>query len=217
MAEPLSAREEILQRIRAKLAAQTTDVAAEHQTIPRLYAREGTLGYEDKLHLFIDRLEDYDAQVIRTTSQQIASAVAQLLASREQRELLVSEGIPAEWLPAGITILLDGNLDYSAINKVATVLTGCTVGIATTGTIILQHDAPEGRRALTLIPDFHICVIYASQIVETVSEGIARISKKQEQPVTFISGPSATSDIEMTRICGVHGPRYLGLVIVEEA
>lgn len=216
MADSLSAREEILQRIRTRLGQQNADAATEHQAIRREYAREGTLGYEDKLHLFIDRLEDYDAQVVRTTTQGIPAAIAHLLASKEQHQLLAPSGIPSAWLPAGATVIADENLNYSAMDKVHAVLTGCTVGIARTGTIILQHDAPEGRRALTLIPDFHLCVIYGSQIVETVAEGIARISRKQEQPVTFISGPSATSDIEMTRIRGVHGPRYLGIVIVEE-
>jgi L-lactate dehydrogenase complex protein LldG len=216
MTDSLAAREAILQRIRTRLGKPATDAATEHQAIQRLYARASTLSAEDRLRLFLDRLVDYDAQVVRTTSQQIAGAVGELLASRDQHAMLVPAEIPAAWLPQGVRILVDDQLDYDAMNQVPTVLTACTVGIARTGTILLQHDAPEGRRALTLIPDFHICVIYASQIVETVPEGIARISKRSEQPITFISGPSATSDIEMTRIRGVHGPRHLGIVIVED-
>jgi L-lactate dehydrogenase complex protein LldG len=96
------------------------------------------------------------------------------------------------------------------------VLTGCAAAIAITGTLIICHDSAHGRRALTLLPDYHLCIVEASKIVETVPEGVRALEAQRVQPITFVSGPSATADIEMTRIQGVHGPRLLDVVILEE-
>jgi L-lactate dehydrogenase complex protein LldG len=123
-------------------------------------------------------------------------------------------GIPNDWLPHGFLFQRDTGLNYQEIDKSEGVLTGCAVAIALTGTIVLRHSESEGRRALTLVPDYHLCVVHEQQIVETVPEGIAQMSAYAPAPITTISGPSATSDIEMTRIKGVHGPRTLEVILV---
>ncbi len=129
--------------------------------------------------------------------------------------MLVPSGFPAKWLPAEFEFIRDGGLTNQGINDVESVLTGCALAIASTGTIILRHSSEEGRRALTLIPDYHLCIVFEDQVVETVPEGIRAMSAFGSAPITTISGPSATSDIEMTRIKGVHGPRTLDVLLVE--
>ncbi len=129
-------------------------------------------------------------------------------------------GIDPDWLPMGFTFVSDDALSYNDLDACDGVLTGCTVAIATTGTLVLCHgaaSAPQsaaGRRALTLVPDYHICVVQLSSVVETVSEAMHFLETWKKQPMTLISGPSATADIEMTRIQGVHGPRLLDVVLV---
>ena len=108
---------------------------------------------------------------------------------------------------------MDG-VAYAEIDRGQGVITGCVAAIAFTGTIILQHGARDGRRALSLIPDYHLCVVFADQVVETVSEGFDRLEGMETSPLTTVSGPSATADIEMARVKGVHGPRFLDVILV---
>jgi L-lactate dehydrogenase complex protein LldG len=135
--------------------------------------------------------------------------------TRGKRSMLIPPGFPAAWLPAGFDFIRDRSLDYDTIDRSEGALTACAAAISMTGTIILSHSEMEGRRALTLIPDYHLCVVRADQIVETVPEGIRRLRELQTRPITTISGPSATADIEMTRIKGVHGPRTLDVILVQ--
>jgi L-lactate dehydrogenase complex protein LldG len=205
-----TAKDEILNRIRTALGPATSP------SIPRDYLRAGTLSAEDRIHLFIDRLNDYGAAVHRSPVQGIPQTVANILRSRAKNGLLVPGGLSQAWLPEGFNFIRADGLTYAEIDRSEGVFTGCAVAIAITGTIVLRHSPGEGRRAPTLIPDYHLCVVFEHQVVETVAEGIARMNQFATHPITTIAGPSATADIEMTRIKGVHGPRTLEVILVSE-
>jgi L-lactate dehydrogenase complex protein LldG len=128
--------------------------------------------------------------------------------------LAIPAGTPEEWLPEGFEFELAEPVDVAQLDRSEGILTGCMVAISETGTIVLQNAAAQGPRALSLVPDYHLCVVYGRQIVATVPEAFRRFEATSALPTTFISGPSATADIEMTRIKGVHGPRFLDVVIV---
>lgn len=207
----MTAREEILSRIRIALPGDPIDPAASHASIQRLYNRTGTLTREARLDLFIDRLLDYDTEMIQVeTAAEIPAAITQ--AAHEER-LITAIDFPTVWLPAALSIALDNDLSTAEIDDAQAVLTTCEVAVASTGTIILIHTGAQGRRALTLLPDHHICLVRRDQVVETVPEAFAAIASQSALPITTISGPSATSDIEMTRIRGVHGPRRLTVIL----
>jgi L-lactate dehydrogenase complex protein LldG len=208
-----AANDEILARIRGALGGTTAPPAVREQ-VPKEYRYHGTLAPAERIELFIDRLHDYDAIVYRAAQHEIAGVIAGILQARGKSGLLVPLGIPNAWLPAGFLFKRDTGLSYDEIDKSEGVLTGCAAAIALTGTMVLRHSEAEGRRALTLVPDYHLCVVCEQQIVETVPEGIAQMSAYAPAPITTISGPSATSDIEMTRIKGVHGPRTLEVILV---
>ena len=178
------------------------------------YQRVGTLGHEAVLELFYDRLRDYDSELIFTDEAGIPGAVLQAMRDADESLLLVPEGVPDAWLPLdGVELRRDTNLPLAPLEEPRTVLTGCTVCVAMSGTVMLEHGPGQGRRAATLLPDHHLCVIRKEQVVETLAEGLARLTHRTA-PVTTIAGPSATSDIEMTRIRGVHGPRRLTAIIL---
>ncbi|MBV9008353.1 MAG: LUD domain-containing protein [Verrucomicrobia bacterium] len=168
---------------------------------------------EEQLRLFTERLHDYGAVVYHCAERDIRDTVAQVLAVRGKHGLIVPAGISKEWLPDAFLFVRDEALNYDDIDRSEGVLTGCAVAIALTGTVVLRHSAAEGRRAITLVPDYHLCIVRAGQVVETVPEGIREMAKYSGAPLTTISGPSATSDIEMTRIKGVHGPRTLDVIV----
>jgi L-lactate dehydrogenase complex protein LldG len=129
--------------------------------------------------------------------------------------MVIPDGVPASWLPDGFSFESAAKFDNYQLDRVDGVLTGCTVAIAETGSIVLQHASAQGPRILSLVPDYHLCVVFANQVVETVPESFAHLEGTSSLPTTFFSGPSATADIEMTRIKGVHGPRFLDVVLVE--
>lgn len=210
-----TAREEILKRIRAANGAQRTSREHEYETVPRHYRQTGELDPNARLELFTDRLRDYDAMVSRCVKPGIREAIAGVLRARNKSRLLIPEALPPEWLPDSFTFVPDSGLAYGEIDASQGVVTGCVLAIAWTGTIVLRHAPGEGRRALTLIPDYHLCIVFANQVVETVPEGIREMANFSGAPLTTISGPSATSDIEMTRVKGVHGPRTLDVIVVE--
>jgi L-lactate dehydrogenase complex protein LldG len=169
---------------------------------------------ESRISLFADRLHDYDAAVFRCAPGEIAQAVAQALNQRGKTRLLVPEGFPKSWLPRKpFEFVTEQSFRYDELDRCEGVITGCAVAIAMSGTIILKHSNANGRRALSLIPDYHLCVIDSGQIVETVPEGLRALGSATTMPITTISGPSATADIEMTRIKGVHGPRTLDVIL----
>lgn len=200
-----SSRDRILARVRSALS----DVPREEPpAIPRAYdrTREGP----DVVELLVDRLADYKADVHRV--EDVASAVASALTRRGARRLAVPPGIPADWLGDAEAVRDDPALSPADLDTVDGVITGCAVAIAETGTIVLDASPDQGRRALTLVPDYHLCVVRTDQIVRTVPEAVERLNPSR--PLTWISGPSATSDIELDRVEGVHGPRTLEVLIV---
>lgn len=213
-----SAKEEMLARLRKALAdaghRMPEDRAREYEALPRLYRQIGEMELPVRLALLEERLHDYNAVVYRCAEAQIPETIAQALTSRGKRGLVIPPGLPAAWLPPGFEFRRDDGLSYDELDRSEGVLTGCAAAIAFTGTIVLRHGPGEPRRALTLIPDYHLCVVKAEQVVETVPEGMHRVNESRTSPLTTISGPSATSDIEMTRVKGVHGPRTLDVVLV---
>ena len=211
-----AAKEEITGSIRRALGQQMNDRALEYAELERAYRQEGSLAAEDRLNLFAERLHDYDALLHRCSEENIAETIARILLARDKRSILVSTNVPAAWRPAGFAFIEDRGLTYGEVDRSEGVLTTCSVAIAVTGTIVLRHSSEEGRRVITLIPDYHLCVVRAGQLVETVPEGIRMMRSFAGAPITTISGPSATSDIEMTRIKGVHGPRVLEVVLVTD-
>jgi L-lactate dehydrogenase complex protein LldG len=205
----VDARTEVLDRIRAAFPAPS---AVE---VPRDYRR--TIPADvDVVERFADRVADYRATVHRSTANDLAAVVAASLARRGARRLVVPAGVPDAWLDAADTERLsdDSPLSKADLDAADGVITGCAVAIAETGTIVLDAGPGQGRRVLSLLPDYHLCVVEAARIVGNVPEALERLDPRR--PLTWISGPSATSDIELQRVEGVHGPRNLEVVIVGE-
>jgi L-lactate dehydrogenase complex protein LldG len=202
-----AAREEILARIRAANAAAPCS-ASSQEALPRDYLRAHH--DHDIVSLFAERAADYRAVVERVAEADVAGAVLRAVAAPGR--YLVPAGLPASWIPDGIDIALDDPpLSPAELDQMAGVITGCAVAIAETGTIILDHGPGQGRRALTLVPDFHLVVVRADQVAADLSDAFARLTPAR--PHTLISGPSATSDIELIRVEGVHGPRTLHILL----
>jgi len=210
------ARDEILARVRLAAGRTSADRNAEFVRIPRRYVQAGALDAEARLAIFRERLHDYNADTHRCSSASLTAAIAHCLSQRAKSRILMPDDFPESWLPSGFEFIRGHGLACEAIDRMDGAITACTVAIAMTGTIILQDGAPaQGIRALSLIPDYHLCVVKEAQIVETVPEAVRAIEKTGTKATTTISGPSATSDIEMTRIKGVHGPRTLEVIIVQ--
>jgi L-lactate dehydrogenase complex protein LldG len=218
-----SSRDRVLERIRkANLKA-----AAPHQSIPRDYDCNSSQTADKTLALFEERLRDYDARVFPVLREEIAARAAEILSASHRRRIAVPAGLPVAWQGAGVEWAIDGTgnerigddvvaryeLSFDVLNAVDGVMTAATAGVAISGSIVLQHGPAEGRRVLTLLPDYHLCIVEASQVVETLPEAFTRLDPTR--PVTFFSGPSATADIEMTRIKGVHGPRFLDVLLIQ--
>lgn len=222
MAEANDQRAKILASIRMSLGERQPDavIAAEYAAIERSYRRPEERTRAALLEHFEDRLREYDAGVYRagvnSGHASIAQVIEGILASRGKRGLAVPSGVPREWLPEGFAFEDASGFDEHQLDKVEGVLTGCTVAIAETGSIVLQNAPAQGARQLSLVPDYHLCVVFASQVVAAVPDAFDRLTGTEALPTTFISGPSATADIEMTRIKGVHGPRFFDVVIVED-
>jgi L-lactate dehydrogenase complex protein LldG len=211
----MSSKSEILRQIRAANGGTSTAQAARKgwDTVQRNYKRTGLQRPEAMLELLEDRLRDYDATVIRSDRQNLALSVAQRLEERCKQRMVIPAGIPLEWLPKGFTFVVDGGLTPAELDTFDGVLTGSTVAIAETGTVVLQNVPGQGRRAVSLVPDYHLCLVHIEDIVETVPEAIKLLQNTAALATTFISGPSATADIEMTRIKGVHGPRVMDVIL----
>jgi L-lactate dehydrogenase complex protein LldG len=226
----MNARDEILSRIQRSFPAEPRNSTDDHAAIPRTYVQSPALDPEARLELFEERLRDYGTEVYRCAPAQLRETIAQAMNAAGITNLLVADNVAPEWLPsashdeesrqaapegnpAALSFLRDRDLSYDDLDRSQGILTTCAVAIALTGTIILRHSR-DGRRALTLIPDYHLCIVRASQVVETVPEGIRAIDSPASSPLTLVSGPSATGDIEMTRIKGVHGPRRLAVILV---
>jgi L-lactate dehydrogenase complex protein LldG len=195
VSEP-SARDEILGRVRA---ATATAVAAEY-VAP---VRATVAGSVD---LFVERVEDYRAVVERCSATDLT---ARVLAATQDCSVVVPEGLGVE-VPGAV---VDAGLSALELDAIDAVVTEATVGIAETGTIVLDHRPGQGRRAITLVPDRHVCIVRADQVVADVPDAVSLLDP--QRPLTWISGPSATSDIELSRVEGVHGPRQLHVIVVE--
>jgi L-lactate dehydrogenase complex protein LldG len=212
----MNARNEILARIQRSLAAVPRSSTDDHAAIARTYIQTGKLDPEAKLNLFEERLRDYIAETYRCVDTQLPETIARAMNASGRHRLLAADNILSEWLPSGpFEFSRDHDLTYDELDRSEGVLTTCAIAIALTGTIVLRHTVQSGRRALTLIPDYLLCIVRSEQVVETVPEAIRAIGAPGESPLTTISGPSATADIEMTRIKGVHGPRTLNVIILE--
>ena len=193
----MSARDEVLARIRSALGPSPV-----LPDVPRSYARAGSLTGEPLLALLTERLEDYKATVHRCPPAAVEETVVSLVEGR----VLVPPSFP---VPGGT---VDADFSAGELDSFDTVVTACAAACAQTGTIVLDGSPDQGRRAISLVPDRHVCVVRADQVVETVPELLSRLDPTR--PLTFISGPSATSDIELQRVEGVHGPRTLIIVLV---
>src|SRR5947208_7378030 len=166
---------------------------------------------------FIERLVDYKAIVTRTDDASLPQAIVDACQQQGIIQLIVPADLPTGWIPFGVKVLRDDPpLTIAQLDESSGVLTGCAIAIAQTGTIILDGGATQGRRALSLIPDRHLCVVHAEQVVGLVPEAIAGLARRATHPITLISGPSATSDIELSRVEGVHGPRTLYVFVVSD-
>jgi L-lactate dehydrogenase complex protein LldG len=209
------ARAAILGRIRAANGRTTTIGEADRAWagIERSYRRSSEATEESVLELLTDRLHDYDAHVLVTRREAVAEAVGMRLAARGEKRVVMPLGIPADLLPPGNTIEVDSGMPVAELDRFDGVLTTAQVAIAETGTLVLQGVPGQGRRAVSLVPDYHLCLLDRADIVATVPEAMDRLQGTASLPTTFISGPSATADIEMTRIKGVHGPRFLDVIV----
>jgi L-lactate dehydrogenase complex protein LldG len=223
-----AARAEVLARIRTALASSAPGSPAPGSAapgspapegeapagdpVPRTYRISGDLGTAQLLDLLAERLRDYGCTVRRTAPGQLMTAVGEALGQRGARRIVVPAGLDLTGLPAGTVIVADDGLSPAALDAVDGVITGAAVAIAETGTIVLDGSPGQGRRAVSLVPDYHLCIVRAEQVVALVPEALARLNPGR--PLTWISGPSATSDIELDRVQGVHGPRTLEVILV---
>lgn len=208
----MSSRERILGRVRRALA----DVPADETPIARDYLREhGRRSVAETVELLAENLADYRAIVHRCTDGELPGLLARLLAAHGTRSVVVPPGLPADWLAGADAALVQDRAESTPheLDQVESVVTGCAVAVAETGTIVLDGSPDQGRRRITLVPDHHICVVRVpDQVVGSVPQALERLDPAR--PLTWISGPSATSDIELDRVEGVHGPRTLEVVLV---
>jgi L-lactate dehydrogenase complex protein LldG len=211
----MSARDEVLRRVRDAIGDPEPGPG-----IPHEYRTSGEdlPGSAAVVKLLADRLRDYGASVTRATPSGLPAALGELL--RERETVVIPPGLPPVWRTAiGAAereLIVDGEprrLDAEDLDAASSVVTGCRLAIAETGTIVLDAGPQQGRRALTLLPDHHVVVVYSEHVVGTVPEALQRLDPYRS--TTFISGPSATSDIEFRRVEGVHGPRRLDVIVVE--
>jgi L-lactate dehydrogenase complex protein LldG len=181
----------------------------------RSYRLHGSLGTADLLDLLAARIADYRATVRRTTPSRLAATIGEILTERGVHRVVVPPGLDLPALPAAVEAITDAAFPARELDGFDGAVTAAAVAIAETGTIVLDASPDQGRRAITLVPDYHLCIVRADQVVALVPEAIARL--RPDRPLTWISGPSATSDIEIERVEGVHGPRTLDVVLVEHS
>ncbi|WP_329267725.1 LutC/YkgG family protein [Streptomyces sp. NBC_01451] len=212
----MNSRDLILGRVRRALADVPHDDTPYDQAVDRDYLREhGDRSVEETVELLAENLADYRAIVHRCTGDELPGVLAGILAARGSASVVVPPGLPPEWLSAADTARVEDRAVSTVydLDEVESVVTGCALAVAETGTIVLDGGPDQGRRRITLVPDHHICVVRVpGQVVSSVPQALERLDPAR--PLTWISGPSATSDIELDRVEGVHGPRTLEVVLV---
>ncbi|MGA4508822.1 LutC/YkgG family protein [Propionibacteriaceae bacterium G1746] len=216
----MTARDRVLANVRAALTDVTeADPATD---VPITWTYGTALPTPDVLADFVEKVEDYQAVVVRVGHDQVAAALAGAMSAVDAQRVVLPAGLDAAWAEAlrssGVELVSDEpQLTHAELNEVDTVVTTCAVAMADSGTIALDHSAGQGRRALTLLPDRHVCIVRADQVVSDVPEGVAALAPamRARRPVTWLSGGSATSDIELSRVEGVHGPRTLYVILVD--
>ncbi len=204
----MTGRDAILARVRAALVDRPSGAV-----VPRDYRLGGTADAAAVLGLFVDRVRDYEATVVVTSDPRMAAAAA--FADAGARRIGVATDLDRVLRPPGLDLVEDDLLSPSQLDALDGALTTCAIGCAETGTIALDGGPGQGRRALSLVPDLHVCIVRAEAIVETVPQLIAALepSARAGRPIVLVSGPSATSDIELNRVEGVHGPRRLVVIV----
>ena len=210
--EPADAREALLLRIRTALGSDR----GERPETPRAYRLRDGRSRSEIVELFAERVGEYQATVHRVAESEIGQTAARILSEVGAGVVGVPPDLPEAWRPARLEVVEDHGLRPAELDRLDGALSGCAVAIAETGTFVLDGQAGQGRRALTLVPDLHVCVVRADQVVGLVPEAIARLddAARAGRPLTFVSGPSATADIELSRVEGVHGPRNLHVLLV---
>ncbi|UNZ16185.1 LUD domain-containing protein [Streptomyces sp. 891-h] len=214
----MSGRETVLGRVRRALADVPRAERPEQSPVDRDYLRvHGERSTQETVGLLAAHLADYRAHVHHCAEQELPETIAGLLARRGSRSVVAPVGVPVQWLPVGVERVPDSAaLTPLDLDAVGSVVTGCAVAVAETGTLVLDASPDQGRRRITLVPDHHICVVRVpEQVVDSVPQALERLDPAR--PLTWISGPSATSDIELDRVEGVHGPRTLDVVLVSGA
>ncbi|HEX8919216.1 MAG TPA: lactate utilization protein C [Chloroflexota bacterium] len=212
----MTARDMLLSRIRAALSGDSVT----KEEIDRDYRQETQATRAEITAEFAQRVAEYRATVARLPARELPAAIAAACSRHGVRTLVVPDDMPPEWLPEKTVVLRDGAQSEFSREQLDTtdgVLTGCLLAIAQTGTLVLDGGPLQGRRIISLLPDYHLCLVYEDQVVGLVAEAIARLGdvvRQSGRPITLISGPSATSDIELNRVEGVHGPRTLEVLLV---
>lgn len=214
-----SSRETVLNRIRAALKDVPPSEHPEDVAVDRGYLQVDESPEKERLERFIERVREYKAKVKIARPDDLAAAIAESCAARGVRRLVVPADLPEGWTPPSVELVREPGLTNEQLDRSDGVLTASALGIAQTGTVVLDSGPGQGRRAITLVPDYHLCVVFQDQVVGLVPEAVARLqsaAESSDRPITFISGPSATSDIELNRVEGVHGPRTLEVIVVTE-
>jgi len=212
-------KNEILNRVRIALGKQSAEHQSDSENIDRKYIETGNSSEKENRAIFAERAGEYRAEVSIIDKNKVKENIEKACRKHQVKKLVLPPGFPEKWIPGSVELIMDdgGKLSKEDLNNSDAVLTGCLLAIAQTGTIVLDAGPGQGRRVLTLLPDFHICVVKSDQIVEIVPEAFSKLRQAYAgklPPITFISGPSATSDIELSRVEGVHGPRRLKIFIV---
>lgn len=216
----MSAREEVLARIRRATSDVPDSERPGDVAVERAYRTQSDAAHGETVETFCENVAEYRATVHRATTAELAKKIEVCLEERAVRTLVISHDLPEAMIPWSVEVLRDGPkepLSNADLDEADGVLTGCALGIAQTGTIVLDAGVGQGRRAITLLPDYHLCVVKEEQVVGLLPEAIAKLRHdvtEEGRPITFISGPSATSDIELERVEGVHGPRTLEVIVV---
>ncbi|WP_422926330.1 LutC/YkgG family protein [Singulisphaera sp. PoT] len=214
------AKSEILSRVRSALKDVPATETPADVTVSRDYRLKSDLDRQTLIDQFIERVEDYRAVVHRVTPEGLSEAIESACARKGVKRLLIPADLPQGWIPKNVETVQDQQLTYEQIDTTDGVLTGSAIGVAQTGTIMLDGGPGQGRRAISLIPDYHLCVVLEDDVVGLIPEAITRlrdVAQAPGRPITWISGPSATSDIELNRVEGVHGPRTLEVLVVGPA